>query len=198
MKSLKKKKRLKPMYKSLIILVVIVAIGAVVFFVSRKNNQKTVAVSPTSSNSSTASTTGGVSTLPYHAPVINPTSNVPGGTTPAKSSVSLAAPSGEFVNNHGASTDPAVTANSNEVSTCTTTPGATCQIEFTNGSTTKKLATQITSTGSSKDAAPGQTSWSWTPSGVGLSPGQWKIMAIASLNGSTKSTQDLRELTISQ
>lgn len=91
----------------------------------------------------------------------------------------LKAPYGSFVSNHKPdSGDP-------EVSVCSTSPGATCYIEFTNGNNVKRLEPQTVS-------GEGSTYWSWNASLLGQ--GTWKITATATLNGTTKSTTD--QLTI--
>lgn len=68
-------------------------------------------------------------------------------------------------------------------STCNTTPGATCQIVFTNGSITKSLDAETTDAG-------GAVYWAWTPAGVGLTPGTWHITAKAILGTQTKTTSN--------
>lgn len=99
--------------------------------------------------------------------------------TPAKGA-GPAQPTGPFVSNHTPGQNGSPTT---EISNCNTTPGATCFIEFTNGSTTKQLAPQATD-------GNGSTSWSWDIGSAGLTSGSWKITAIATLNGKTSSASD--------
>lgn len=94
-------------------------------------------------------------------------------------------PIGQFVSDHNPSST-----NENEVSTCTTTPGATCQIVFTSGSLTKTLTPQTT-------GGQGSTTWSWTPAQLGLTSGSWKITVTASNGSKTASIVDQKELIIS-
>ena len=91
---------------------------------------------------------------------------------------SLVAPSGTFANTYKAQTGDQMT------STCNTTPGATCQIIFTNGSITKSLPVRTTDKG-------GAAYWAWKPSSdIGLTPGTWHIKATAVLGSETKTTNN--------
>lgn len=94
----------------------------------------------------------------------------------------LTAPYGSFVSNHHPSSQSDI-----EESVCTTSPGAECYIEFTNGTTIKKLPAKIID-------STGSTYWIWKPSDIGV--GTWKVTAIASLDGKTKSTTDQLSLEI--
>jgi hypothetical protein len=204
MKSKKSAHSHQRIYTLLILVIFLVAAGTLIYCFTKSNSPTTVTVKqsgatkPINSNPTTTSNSS-VSTLPYQAPVINPDTNVPGGVTPNTSTVSLAAPEGMFVSNHGNGNNPAVTVNTQEESTCSTTPGASCQIIFTDGSQTESLVVKQTSTENSKTGiAAGTVSWSWTPAQIGLTPGDWKIAATATLNGQTSSTQDAADLVISQ
>lgn len=93
----------------------------------------------------------------------------------------LATPFGTFVSNHkpGQNGSP-----STEQSTCNTTPGATCDIQFTNGSgVTKSLGAEVAD-------GNGTTYWSWDINGGTLAPGSWHITAVVKLNGQTKTASD--------
>ncbi|MGZ6005515.1 MAG: hypothetical protein ACXWLH_05215 [Candidatus Saccharimonadales bacterium] len=92
-------------------------------------------------------------------------------------SVALIAPWGEFANTYQAN------ANTQMVSTCNTTPGATCQILFTKGGVTKSLDTQTTDRG-------GAVRWSWKPSQPGLTTGTWHIIAKAVFGSQSKTTSN--------
>jgi hypothetical protein len=154
--------------------------------------------SPLSVNSKTP-TTGGASQdnqkgEPQNSS--NPTSNNTTQPGDSKNSVSgtattsLEAPSGDFVSNHrpNLSGSPAPNIIS---SVCTTTPGATCTINFTKDGVTKSLTSQTTDRG-------GSSYWNWTLQEVGISSGTWKIQALATLNGKSKSTNDALDLVVSQ
>jgi hypothetical protein len=104
------------------------------------------------------------------------------GTT-SNSQAALIAPFGTFVSNHKPGQNGAPTS---EQSICNTTPGASCFIQFTNGSVVKILAPQVA-------GSDGSTFWSWDSkdaSSIGLTPGSWKVSAVASLNGQTKTSDD--------
>lgn len=90
-------------------------------------------------------------------------------------------PTGTFISNHhpNLSGQPAPNI---ESSTCTTTPGVACQIEFTNGHITKSLESQATN-------ADGNTSWTWNLNDLGLTTGDWKVTAVAT-NGDKVTTAD--------
>ncbi|HEU4966018.1 MAG TPA: hypothetical protein VFT53_00870 [Candidatus Saccharimonadales bacterium] len=90
---------------------------------------------------------------------------------------SLTAPWGTFANVYNAKTTDQMQ------STCNTTPGATCQIIFTNGSVAKSLEAEMTDAG-------GAVYWAWTPQGVGLTSGTWHITAKAVLGTQTKTTSN--------
>lgn len=105
--------------------------------------------------------------------------------TSGNQTTTLAAPIGTYASNH----QPSLSANQIETSTCTTTPGATCQIIFTNGSTTKSLAAQTTDRG-------GSTYWNWRPKDLGLTTGTWRIQATASLHGQTQTSSDAINLEV--
>jgi hypothetical protein len=89
----------------------------------------------------------------------------------------LQAPEGTFANVYN------TTLNEQMGSTCNTTPGATCTIEFINGSQTYSLPVKVADSG-------GGVYWSWTPGSIGLSAGTWHIMAIATLGSQTKTTNN--------
>lgn len=105
------------------------------------------------------------------------------------STTTLLAPSGVFVSSHHTS----LSSSAAESSVCNTTPGATCVIRFTNTSsgTVKELRSQETDAG-------GATYWNWKLSDIGLSAGEWKVEAVASLGAQTKTAADALNLEITQ
>jgi hypothetical protein len=107
----------------------------------------------------------------------------PAGSTAQPSSTPPRAPSGNFVSNHKAG--PLA----QELSLCTTTPGATCSITFTNGSTTKTLEKKQTDNS-------GGAFWNWTPQSLGLAAGSWQVTAAATLNNQSVTTPDPKPLEI--
>lgn len=90
-------------------------------------------------------------------------------------------PSGTFVSNHHPNLSGSPAPN-RITSTCTTTPGVLCTVQFTNGGTTKTLPEKTTDSN-------GNVGWDWTLQEVGLSIGEWQVKAIAK-NGD-KTTEDL-------
>ena len=119
-------------------------------------------------------------------PTPTPNPNVPGGPENGSGltvSSTPHPPSGTYVSNY----HPSI--NTEEYSSCSTTPGATCTIRFKNTSTgiTKQL-TPVVAT-ASKSAEDGVAEWSsWTPASIGLSAGDWQVTATATLGGNSAST----------
>ena len=112
------------------------------------------------------------------------------GSTTSSASASLVAPTGNFVSDHHPNLSGSPAPNS-MTSVCNTTPGAKCQISFTNGSDTKYLPTQTTDAG-------GATYWYWTLQNIGLTAGNWTIAATSTLNGNSQSSTDPMTLVVSQ
>ncbi len=100
-------------------------------------------------------------------------------TTPKK----LLEPSGNFVSSHEVETNSLI------ASSCETTSGAKCVINFTKDGVTKSLNAQGTD-------SEGATFWEWTPKQIGLTPGDWTIEAEASLGTDTKISKDAEVLRI--
>ena len=99
-------------------------------------------------------------------------------------------PSGTFVSNHR----PNISGKpypSSINSTCTTSPGASCEIMFTNGQLKKTLQKQ-------KVNNNGSTYWEWDINNLGLTAGVWKIKAVASNGSLTSETEDPTDLVISE
>lgn len=102
------------------------------------------------------------------------------------SNLPLIEPFGSLVSNHTPGQNGSDT---KEQSTCNTTPGATCYIEFTHTSNGKVTRLPSQTTGSD-----GSTGWSWDAKT--LTAGQWEVKAVASLNGQTKSVTDNMKLEV--
>lgn len=105
--------------------------------------------------------------------------------------VALLAPSGDFVSNHHPNLggDPAPNTLS---SVCTTTPGATCRINFTKDGVTRSLEPETTDRG-------GSAYWNnWKLQDVKLTTGGWQVKATATLNGKTLSSDDAMQLVVSE
>ena len=151
------------------------------------SNTKGEPVDPSSSKAVTGTAVNGNSTgdKPASAPAAQPTTpnNKDQGTS-ATPGAPLIAPSGNFVSSH-----TNVPANATEQSVCTTTPGASCTITFTQNGVTKSLTAQTTDKG-------GSTYWTWTPQSIGLTAGSWTITATATLSGQTQSANDATPLKV--
>lgn len=150
------------------------------------HNQKLPTVITTSKTSPGSSASDISSSSPSASQSTNATS--PNNKTPSAtgggtgdSSLSLIVPYGNFVSNH----HPGDNSSLDEVSICSTTPGASCYIKFTNasGDSTRLPVQNVGSDGS--------TSWSWNvDKDAHLGTGEWQITAVATLNSQTKSTGD--------
>jgi hypothetical protein len=110
-------------------------------------------------------------------------------TAVSDSSAPLVPPYGSFVSNHRPSLSGSGGVPSQEQSVCTTTPGATCYIKFSQNGAVKTLSAQTTD---SKGAAY----WNWDVKASGFTTGSWTITAVAGLNGQTKSTTDSLDLVV--
>jgi hypothetical protein len=159
-------------------LLALLVVGAVIVLYNSHRKQtavtipsnKTAVVQPETVKSSPQAT----STTPNDT--TSPKSTTSGGGS-SSSQGTLSAPSGSFVSNHRPSSS------TQEESFCNTSAGATCYIQFTKGGAIKKLEAQ--STGGS-----GSVYWTWNVGDAGLSAGSWQVMAVATLNGQTKTTND--------
>ena len=131
------------------------------------------------SNGSTNNSQGDVANSKNQSPSPSP-AETSAGATPVT-------PSGTFVSNHSITlSNPGTLA---EVSVCNTTSGATCTIQFSQGTTTRTLAAQTTD-------GSGNTSWNWNAGSANLTTGNWKVTAVAKLGDKTSSTEDTRGLAV--
>ncbi|HET7060328.1 MAG TPA: hypothetical protein VFH99_03385 [Candidatus Saccharimonadales bacterium] len=113
-----------------------------------------------------------------------------GPSTAMPSTTVLLAPFGNFVSNHHPNLSGSPAPNTMS-SVCNTTPGASCKIIFTKDGTTKELVSQTAD-------ANGSVYWNWKLQDIDLSSGSWKIQAITSLNGQTKTASDAMDLVVTQ
>lgn len=172
---------------ALLALIVILELTNVThFFHDSKATSSTIP--STSSNDTTNSSSNGSDQNPSPSP--NTTPPPPPPETPKSSGNvgTLLEPSGTFVSNHHPNLDGSP-APSQEQSTCTTTPGATCTITFTQGAVTKTLEAKTAD-------ANGTVIWNWDVKTAGFTPGSWKITATASANGQSKSAADAQDLVV--
>ncbi|HWB38944.1 MAG TPA: hypothetical protein VG604_01765 [Candidatus Saccharimonadales bacterium] len=97
-----------------------------------------------------------------------------GDKTIVGTSGSLLTPTGNFISSNQVSSNTVI------ASVCNTTPGATCQIVFTDGDQQESLPAEVTDTN-------GAAYWNWTPAKYSLGQGSWSVKAIATLKDQTKS-----------
>ena len=161
----------------------VMIVAVVVFFIFHRGQS-----SPIIPSTSPAKTISGSSDKQIAATNNNSSTNAAsdaakstGSTAPASSGIPPTEPYGDFVSNHS----PGGPNPTQETSVCDTTPGASCYIQFSQGGTTKSLATQTAD-------ANGATYWNWDASI--LSSGSWAIKAVATLNGQAKTATDSRLL----
>jgi hypothetical protein len=122
------------------------------------------------------------------------TNSNPAASTSPKQSAAAPSPTSDltldeaqtFVSNHTPGQNGSSTT---EQSTCNTTPGATCYIEFSKEGVVKRLDSQVAD-------SSGQVIWNWDVNKAGLTSGSWSIKAVAELNGQVKSVTDARSLVI--
>lgn len=113
--------------------------------------------------------------------------NVPNSSAPS-ATTKPATPIGVFVSNHHPNLSNTPAPNS-LTSTCTTTPGVECKIQFTKDSTTKELP-------AAKADGNGNTEWNWTLQQVGLTQGTWKVAAVATNGSLTTTSNDAMDLEV--
>jgi hypothetical protein len=178
----------KPVRKNLkyrilpLVLFLLLLVGTLFFLHNRKGDNIIPSQKTTHTQSPASSPQVTTSNLPDTRSPKTTTSGTPSPSSAV--GTDLQQPSGAFVStHHPKSTDQ-------EASSCFTTPGASCYIEFSDGTETKRLQTQTVS------SSDGSAYWSWSVSDAGLSPGHWQVSAVASLNGQTKTTTDETALEI--
>lgn len=162
-------------------LVIVVIILAGAFFGYKKMNSHNNAVIPSSTPIPSASKVSSTDTSKTPTSPKNTQTQSSGPQNTSGPGPQL--PTGDFVSNHHPDGTVA------EVSVCNTTPGASCYIEFTNGSTVKKLEEQQTD-------GKGAVYWYWSIGSAGLSSGSWTVTAVAVLNGQTAKVADPMTLVI--
>lgn len=167
-----------------IVLLLLVAFGS--YWAIAKNHQNKVVATTNQKTATKDKTTAPavVKQIPASSNTNSTTSQSPdvGSNTDA----TLVAPTGNSVSDHN------VTSSQTVESVCTTTVGATCQITFTNqGSSIISLPPETINSG-------GSAYWTWTPSSIGLTDGNWKIQQKATLGSQTEATTDPLSLEVSQ
>lgn len=151
-----------------------------------------IALTPNNKNTTFIPTTNPVPNRGKNTPIsASSTSNQPSQSnnsatnSQATSGPPPALPTGNFVSNH----HPGGSTPTSEASTCNSTPGAICYIEFTKGSDVKKLDARTID-------ANGGALWYWDVKTAGLGSGSWTITAVANLNGHTETANDALPLVV--
>lgn len=182
-----------PLYLSAaIVMIAVVTVGLFIYF---RNRNKDI-IPSTNPAQVAANSIGGAndrtptpnSSSNSQTRASNSDKNASGGSSVSNGS-DLIPPYGTFVSDHHPSLSGANNTPSTELSTCTTSPGASCYIKFTKEGEVKRLATQTTD-------GSGSTSWHWDVSQAGLSAGTWYITAVATQGDQTKTTNDTFKLEV--
>lgn len=169
----------------LLMTALVLVVASVVFGLTRKHESVSGTI-PSDSTSNPAANNSDKTTVPSASSTSNSSSDSAKSTGLNSTSSPLNAPWGNFVSNHSPGKDGAPTS---EVSTCNTTPGATCTVQFIKGGVSRNLETKTTDSN-------GSVSWSWDIKDANLSSGKWQITAVATLNGQSKSTSDQLSLEV--
>lgn len=176
MKQISSKK--SPVKKIVIVVLILLVLGSVTYFLLSKTilhpNDYGSAQTTPNTDTPAAQTDQGVGAI-----IADKDTKKPPSPTPVDKTTKPTTPTGTFVSNHSPSLSGG-TSPSTLNSTCTTTPGVSCQISFTSGSTTLYLPAKTT------DGA-GNASWDWNVNDIGLSVGTWEVTATAK-NGSQTAT----------
>ena len=181
-----KKKNLKP---ALILLLIVALAVAGYWFVNRHAKPVSGPI-PTSSVKSASTNPVKKSTPAPTTPATSKDKDPAGDQTTPTSDVPLpSAPSGTFVSSHHVSLSNNSTRQ--EQSACNTIAGATCYIEFSKDGIVKTLTKQVADSN-------GVVIWNWDVAAADLDAGSWKITAIASSGGVTKSTSDTLNLEVAE
>ena len=155
---------------STVVIVVLLAVITVVLAIYLPKS-KTTTTNPQTNNSNSTTNDSGATSSPKGGSQTTPTT--------INSDITPREPTGTFISNHHPNLSGSPAPNT-ESSTCTTTPGANCEIRFTNGNITKSLDIK-------KTDSNGNASWDWSLNDIGLTAGEWSVTAIA-INGSKTAT----------
>lgn len=142
----------------LAVLLIIIGTGTIFFFVYKGNSNE---------NFTTTRESGGGITSGKEAKKDSDKS-----TPTPDTDITPTTPIGTFVSNHRPNLSGSPAPNT-MTSTCSTTPGSKCTIEFTKGNITKSLPNKIAD-------GNGNISWDWELQDVGLTVGEWQVTAVAS------------------
>lgn len=172
---------------AVLILILLLIAGAILYVRGSENRTKAENTAQTGSQSTkgeAGSSKGAQSSSQADTETTNDTQPGDAKSTIDGTAGALLAPSGNFVSAHH------VPGNQQISSVCNTTPGATCKIEFSQGTITKSLPAETADKG-------GSAYWNaWSPDSIGLSAGTWNIKATSTLNGASQSAVDALPLEV--
>lgn len=200
MYSLKNKKRKKIAKKRVLIAVGFLLIVGVILaileltdtinvFTNKPINQESIVGPNTKGEGATGTSTSDNANSSDQTSNSN-NSNDKNGNSNTSQNLPLLEPSGTFVSNHepNLSGDPSPNLIQ---SVCVTTPGANCTISFTKNGESKSLPEK-------KTDREGAAYWDWKLQDIGLTTGDWRIQARATLNGEEKTTNDSLTMKVRQ
>lgn len=172
--------RLGPFALAITVLVVaVLVITLAANYWTHMHTQK-VTPTPTTASSNTKGEKTSTSNQPTNGTTTQPNDGKETNSTPG----TLLVPTGNFVSTHHLRSSDSLT------STCTTTPGATCQVTFTKDGVVKSLPALTTDAG-------GSAYWNnWQPNDYGLGVGTWTIQAIAKLGTQSATASDALSLEV--
>jgi hypothetical protein len=169
----------------LIVLVGLLLVALAGLLFSRPATKQVSTIPSSTSVGTSSNASSEAQDLPTNSGRANDSSSSQSGGTTTDRAV-LSAPWGNFVSNHSPGQNGSPLA---ETSVCNTTPGATCYLKFTNGAKTRLLDKKVANVN-------GSIIWNWDVKAAGFESGDWRITAIATLNGKTKSTVDSLPLSV--
>lgn len=179
MKITNKKSRKLPIILAVLLLAIII-IGAGLFYIYKRDTKQSDE-NFTSTQESGGGITSGKETNKNSSDQPTPTPD---------SNITPTTPMGTFVSNHRPNLSGSPAPNT-IASTCSTTPGSECTIEFTKDGVTKSLPRKVVD-------ANGNTSWDWKLQDIGLTVGEWQITAVASNGNNIVKASDSMPLIVGE
>jgi hypothetical protein len=174
---------------ALVILGILVLGALTIFGIRFVRHNRDTAASATNNTHIAATAKNGKSTNSPQPPATQTNKSPTSSTANNQANQPLQSPGllSTFASTHTAS----LSAPTRENTTCVTTPGASCLVEFQQGSTTKSLPAQTTD-------SSGSAYFFWTPNqnNLKLTPGNWTILLKVTLGGSSKTAQDSTQLQV--
>jgi cytoskeletal protein RodZ len=179
---------------AVLLLIVLVAGGGTVWLQARNdstnssNSPKTdnATISESKNQYAPVDESPAPSPSPSPSPSTPPTDGNDKGSTPPNPNATLLDPTGNFVSSYKVYQGAG---GQNWESVCNTTPGASCTITFTQGTTVKTLPAKTID-------GNGTAYWNWTPDSLQLTKGNWTITVKVSLGTQNKQIVDAKPLEV--